>query len=192
MRPFQTIQSLKVLQKSRSYQKICQSTSRFLPLQRMENLTTNDKSLHFEGSSATDGAIQWIEEHFHLAENNASFRYYYNATVSLETVEPLLNDIQSNISAKMDPNVDLLPGINESMFYLRHPNNFTGIHVKDSCLESLNILRSGSPKIWIIVDRTSYSRFNDSLSEDLYRIPSYGKPVACSTQRYCGIPAMAG
>ena len=63
------------------------------------------------------------------------------------------------------------------MFYLGHPNSFTEIHVEDSYLESLNILRSGSPKIWIIVDRNSYSRFNDSLSKDLYRIPSYGKPV---------------
>ena len=50
----------------------------------MEHLATNDKSLHFEGSSATDGAIQWIEEYFHLAEKNTSFRYYYNATVLLD------------------------------------------------------------------------------------------------------------
>ena len=120
MRPFQTIQSLKVLQKSRLYQKVCQSTSQLPLLQRMEQLATNDRSLHFEGSSATDGAIRWIEEYFHLAEKNTSFCYYYNATISLDTVEPLLNDIQSNISLKINPNVDLLPGINESMFYLGH------------------------------------------------------------------------
>ena len=66
----------------------------------MEHLATNDKSLHFEGSSATDGAIQWIEEYFHLAEKNTSFRYYYNATVLLDcwtapewyTVEHLAQD----------------------------------------------------------------------------------------------------
>ena len=97
----------------------------------------------------------------------------------MEGVHPLLNDITSNIAVGVNPNIDVLLGINQSMYYLGHPKSFTEMHMENGSLGSMNVLRGGSTKVWIIANRDSYLRLNKCLKVHLERISAYSND-ACT------------
>ena len=63
-----------------------------------------------------------------------------------------LSNIESYISINPDKNINEMPGINTSMHYLGEQGSYTALHEEDGGLSSLNLLKYGHPKLWLIVD----------------------------------------
>ena len=63
-----------------------------------------------------------------------------------------LSNIESYISINPDRNVEEMPGINTSMHYIGEKDSYTALHEEDGGLSSLNLLKYGHPKLWLIID----------------------------------------
>ena len=88
-----------------------------------------------------------------LFENNGDHRAYIRDIETAPEESPsVLGDIESLISIGGRRNFPVLRGINTPMHYVGEKGSFTAHHEEDGGLSSINVLKSGEPKLWFVID----------------------------------------
>lgn len=115
-----------------------------------------------------DDWIMSVKAFQDLFKNSSKCRgYVRDITVPPHESSCLLQKIQSHISIGTNQNRDEMPGINTSMHYIGTKGSYTPLHEEDGGLSSINLLKCGKEKVWLVIDYKWQSEVEKLVAEYL-------------------------
>lgn len=84
-----------------------------------------------------------------------------------DLITPLLADFPLHTSSILNTRLSPMPGINESAFSFGWPRSFVCLRYGDSHLDSIHVLVSGAPRLWLVIDRSYVYELETKISDVL-------------------------
>ena len=145
-----------------------------IPLTDDEKKQRLEQFLQEESEEILEGKADWkigVEALKKLLDTRTNGKVYFRDIEDLPLEDDsLLSSFTSYISIDEGNNMREMPGINIPMYYVGGTLSYTTHHEEDSGLNSLNILRAGSPKIWFIISHKFREESRKSSRREVWHV----------------------